>query len=106
MKVLKEPLDRAQAEKMIAKDPDGFIGGVVSVDLDEIINSTTESFLNLISTRLTGSDLLQDISYRVVGHQRSGTILIEVIGDPSAALEFMKEPPGPREWSPRDKKKK
>lgn len=105
MKVLKEPLDRAQAEKMIAKDPHGYIGGVVGVDLNEIIEADLEGFLNLISTRLTGSELLQDISYRVVGHQRDGTILIEVIGDPSAALEFMKEPPGPREWSPRDKKK-
>jgi len=105
MKVLKEPLDRAQAEKMLAKDPDGYIGGVVGVDLNEIIGSDLESFLNMLSTRLTGSDVLSDISYRVVGHQRDGTILIEVIGDPSSALEFMKEPPGPREWSPRDKKK-
>lgn len=94
--ILKKPLGKSQI--MARMDRDGYIKGVVAVDLEDVIDGDREAFLNVISTKLVGSDLLMDISYRLVG-QRDDVLYIEVIGDPSEALQFA-EGTGSKEWRP------
>ena len=55
----------------------------VEVDLHEIIDNDLEGLLDILSERATGSPLLMDISYRIVGHEND-TLKIEVDGDISA----------------------
>lgn len=102
MKVRKIPLRQDQAERMM-EDHGGYIEGTVAIDIDYMINNDSESFLDLLSQKLTGTELLQDISYRVVGHKSPGTIYMQVRGNPSEALEYMVKGKGPRDWSPREK---
>lgn len=63
---------------------------VVTVGLGEIILNNHEGFLGLISELATGTDLLMDISYQVVGLGREpNTLLIEVSGDDSQVKEAL-----------------
>lgn len=86
-KVLDKPLSVKELSDLSKKDESGFITGVVPIDLDTLVEDgfDYEQFLDAISERLTGSVLLQDISYRVVGHD-GNTLHIEVHGDPSSIL--------------------
>src|SRR3546814_5517800 len=43
-------------------DEHGFITGEIAVDLDDIIDGSLEKFLDHVSKKLTGTDLLADIS--------------------------------------------
>lgn len=71
------------------KDDDNYITGLVRVYLAEIIDNDLEGFLDLISEKLTGSTLLMDIEYRVVGHESANDlILLEVSGDVSSILDM------------------
>jgi len=101
VKVLKKPLRRDQAERMMA-DHNGYIRGVIAVDIDYLVEHDSEAFLDLLSANLTGTELLQDIAYRIIGHKTPGTIYLEVSGNPAEALEYMAEK-SPRDWSPREK---
>lgn len=53
---------------------------VVEVAIFDIVNCNLDEFLDILSMRATGSDLLSDISYDVVGHS-GNTIQIAVFGD-------------------------
>jgi hypothetical protein len=68
-------------------DHDGFLHGVVAIDLDEIIERDLEGFLDLLSVRLSGTDVLTDICYEIVGFDAPDTVFIETWGDPSMAIE-------------------
>jgi hypothetical protein len=71
-------------------DENNFVSGVVKVTLDEVIKRDLEGFLDLVSTRLTGSELLMEIGYQVVGHQ-GDTLLIKVRGQVDQLLELEEE---------------
>lgn len=103
MKVLEDPLSYDQAVRMMKKHPEKYIRGVIAIDLGSIIGWDEEHFLDVISTKLTGTELLQDINYRIVGHESPSTLFLEVEGDPKEALEFMHKK-GPREWHPHEEK--
>ena len=83
--VLRKPLSMT-AMKKLAKKNNGWIYGVVRVNLSEILNFELEGLLDLISMRLTGTDILMQASYEIVGHTQD-TILLFVEGDASAILE-------------------
>jgi hypothetical protein len=69
-------------------DADGLLRGVVAVDLSEILDlGVNEAFLDLVSNRLTGTELLSDIRTRVVGHEDADTLFVEVCGDPGFVIE-------------------
>ena len=67
-------------------DPNGYLSGEVAVELNEIIDTDLEGFLDLISEKLVGSSLLTDISYEVSGVGGSYEVVIKVTGDPSLIL--------------------
>jgi hypothetical protein len=60
----------------------GYITGTVAIDLGDVIDGDLEAFLDLLSEALTGSGLLMDINYRLVGVDDDHTMRLEVTGDP------------------------
>ena len=69
------------------------IKGVVLVTVDEIVTAVHVAmhrggFDELLSHKLVGCDLLSDMTHRVVGMRKDGTLLIEVTGDPTYALKY------------------
>jgi hypothetical protein len=65
----------------------GYIKGIVPIRLHHIIDTDADGFLDLISDALTGTELLLDMSYQVVGTLDNDAVLIEVKGDVSMILE-------------------
>lgn len=69
----------------------------ITVSLDDLINVACEgdyeNVLDLISTRLTGCDLLTDIEYKVIG-MVNGDIVLEVNGSVNMILEVYAEDNG------------
>ena len=78
--VLEKPLTKKQMKKQIADGTNSYVSGVVAVDLSDFIDNDLEGVLDLLSDRLTGSPLLSDINYEVVGHEGS-TLHVRVNGD-------------------------
>jgi hypothetical protein len=68
---------------------------VVEVSLHDLIDNDLDHILDLLSEKATGSPLLQDITYRVVGCVPPHTLYIEVDGDDSAIDE---EPDAEGKW--------
>lgn len=62
-----------------------WVKGIVAIDLSDCFEGF-ETFLDLCSEALTGTCLLQDINYTVVG-AKGNTLHVEVEGDPSACLD-------------------
>jgi hypothetical protein len=65
----------------IVKHGDGAISGVVKIELSRFIDCNLEGVLDMLSEALTGTQLLMNVNYKVVGHD-GDTLLIEVSGDP------------------------
>lgn len=84
MKALSKPLSKRQLR--LRQDENGYVTDVVRVDLDDVIVRDREGFLDLLSTRLTGDELLMDIEYNVVGHD-GDTLFIRVSGNVSGILD-------------------
>lgn len=61
-------------------DERGFISVTVEVNLSDLINHDSEGVLDLLSEKATGTELLSDISYSVIGHS-GNTLSILVTGD-------------------------
>ena len=70
--------------KEIAKD--NYVKVTVAIGLEDIIHSNYENFLNDLSISAAGSELLEDISYTVIGFFNN-TLIIEVTGDITSILE-------------------
>jgi predicted RNA-binding Zn-ribbon protein involved in translation (DUF1610 family) len=62
-------------------DEDGWVTGVVEIDLEDVIKYDLEGFLDLLSERLVGNDLLSDITYSALGVDAEGMLRVEVTGD-------------------------
>ena len=77
MKPLTEPLTKKQF--LAQFNEFGIVRGVVVIYLDDLISVNLKGFLDLISTKLIGSDLLMDVAYYVCGYN-SGEIHISVAG--------------------------
>lgn len=85
-KLLEKPLTLDEIAEMRKKNRDGYISGVVHVDLNDVIEKDLEGFLDTLSSKLTGTELLSDIKYTVVGVE-DGDLAIKVEGDPEMVLE-------------------
>lgn len=83
--VLKKPLSFKQMQ--IENDQGKPVSGVIAVRLLDIVAGDAEEFIDLISDKLTGSDLLTNIDYEVVGHE-GNTLWLEVTGDASEIVAF------------------
>lgn len=83
--VLRKPLSMTAMKKLAKKD-NWWICGTVQVDLSEIVGLDLEGFLDLISQRLTGTDILENQSYEIVGHIKD-SLLLFIEGDARAILK-------------------
>lgn len=72
------PLDKPLTAEDV--DSDGWVRGVIRVELSELISNDLEGVLDILSERLTGSGLLSDITYDVVGND-GDTLFVRVSGD-------------------------
>lgn len=86
--VLTRPLTPVQMRRQM--DANGYVEGIVPVDLDEIIDSDRDGFLSMLSELLTDSADLEDLEYEVVGAD-SDTLHILVSGDATALLDEAEE---------------
>jgi hypothetical protein len=72
-------------------DANGWITANIAMDLNELLDKSFENFLNVISERVVGNTLLENIAYTIVGHELGTTILwLEVNGDANLALKRKK----------------
>lgn len=63
------------------------IKGTVSVDFNDMFGDDSKPFLDMLSKKLTGSDCLKNISYKVVGvSEGENAFFLEVSGDASEIL--------------------
>lgn len=86
--VLREPLTNAQA--LSRMDTDGNIKAVVSVELWDAFNDQEAlvRFLDILEDNaVAAKGMLEDIEWRVVGHESPTTILVEVVGNVRNHLE-------------------
>lgn len=60
-------------------DENGFISVIIDMSLSEFIDNDLEGVLDLISNNATGSELLSNISYSVVGHH-GDVLTLKVVG--------------------------
>lgn len=82
--VLTRPLTHVQMRRQM--DANGYVEGVVPVDVDEIVDSDRDAFIGMLSEMLTDSPDLDELEYEVVGHD--GDMLhILVSGDATALLD-------------------
>ena len=86
--VLTRPLTQAQIRRQM--DANGYVEGVIPVDLDEIVDSDRDAFIAMLSEMLTDSPDLDDLEYEVVGND-GDTLHIEVSGDATALLDEAEE---------------
>ena len=86
--VLTRPLTHVQMRRQM--DANGYVEGIVPVDLDEIIDSDRDTFIGMLSEMLTDSADLDELEYEVVGFD--GDMLhILVSGDATALLDDTEE---------------
>lgn len=84
--VMQKPYTMEQMKEAFRGENDGYITGVVAVDLSDVIDNDLEGFLDLISYKMTGTELLMDITYNVVGHEED-MLFIRVRGDVSNIVD-------------------
>ena len=67
-------------------DGNGYVSGLVLVDVNELISSDFEQVLDMFSDRLVGNELLSDISNEVAGAE-DGMISLRVTGSLDMILD-------------------
>jgi len=76
-KFLSRPLSKKEIEKQM--ETAGRVEGVVAVDVRDILDASFREFVDVISEKVAGRYLLQNISFRMIGI-RKGQALVEVNG--------------------------
>jgi hypothetical protein len=79
--LLHQPLSKKAMCDLLDANPDGYIRGVVAMDLSDLIDNDFESILHMMSEKLTGTELLTDIHFKIIGFEGETTLHIEVSGD-------------------------
>lgn len=88
MDILSRPFSKKKL-KELSNNGKKYITGNISLDLNEIYNGH-EAFLDALSMKLIGSELLMDISHSVIGGKGS-CVFFEVSGDVSEALALSED---------------
>lgn len=92
--LLTRPLTATQIRRQM--DADGLVEGVVSIELDDIIDNDRDRVMELFAEALVDNTALEDIEYELVGND--GDMLhILVRGDASNLVEDEEEEEGDEE---------
>ena len=65
---------------------DGYITGIVAMSVFEMVGVDIDYFNDVVSMKLTGSPLLMDITYEIIGHE-GDDVIFNVTGDASDMVE-------------------
>ena len=77
------------ADMRARKAETGYVSGVISVNLEELIHRDHEGLLDFLSMRLTGGDLLNGMEYEIVGCDLENQMIhLKVTGDPICYFEM------------------
>jgi hypothetical protein len=79
--LLHKPLSKESIRTQLDAAPNEHIRGVVAVELSDLIDNYSDGVLDLLSEKLTGTELLTDIHYKIVGFAGETTLHVEVSGD-------------------------
>ena len=79
-KVRTSPMTEDEMKKVILSG-NPYIKENVYIEMDDLIHNDYEELLDLMSTKVTGTELLMDINYRIVGLHDEYTMVVEVTGD-------------------------
>lgn len=79
---------RSPQEIIAGRDENNYAEGYVHIKLSDATGNTYEDFLDIISEKLVGSDLLMDINYKVVAIAEDDTMVLRVSGDLSSIFEL------------------
>jgi len=82
----KSRIMRFPNDAVLLVDADNWISTTIRIDLSDVIGKDLEQFLDLLSERAVGSDLLEDLSYQAIGIN-DGDICFRVRGSIRAMLE-------------------
>lgn len=83
--LLTQPYTREELRSNM--DEDGYVEGKVIVDFNQILDIDLEGFLDCLSERLTGSLLLMNIDYDIVGIVGPNELVINVSGNVSNIID-------------------
>ena len=83
--VLQRPL--TTKELIALKNARDYISCVIAVPQNTFVYHNHEELMDIISSVITGSELMMDISYKVVAIQDNSDFLVQVDGDVSMILE-------------------
>ena len=76
------------SEVLASRDENNRVEGYIQIHISDIIDNDYEGFLDAISEKLVGSDLLMDVNYDVVGlADEPNELILKVSGDVSMILE-------------------
>lgn len=83
--VLHEPL--TPYEIGARADEDGWVEGLATFDMDDLIDSDLDGHGDQIGQKLVGSELLMDVTARPVSVMPDGSIVCRLTGDASAIID-------------------
>jgi hypothetical protein len=76
----------SRQETVAAVGKGEYVEGVVAIDLGDLIDLELEGFLDKLSQLLTGGELLMDIQYEVVGHEKD-SLWMKISGNAKEVVE-------------------
>lgn len=86
-RIIQKPLTEQEMQEILASG-NPTVAGIIPMELNDIINTDLEGFLDILSRRMTGTELMSDIYYRCVGYDANTNMLrIEVHGDISSCID-------------------
>lgn len=59
----------------------------ILIELNDLINNDFEQFLDIVSMKVTGTELLSEIGYNVFGLMDKHTLIMEVTGNISECVD-------------------
>lgn len=62
-------------QEIVSLDANGYFTAETCMSLADIVSMPLEAFLDALSLAVSGSELLTDLSYRIVGHQPNSLTL-------------------------------
>lgn len=80
-------LMRSAEEVIASRDENNYVEGYIEVHVSTLVDNDLESFLDIISEELVGSDLLMDVNYSVVGLEDNDMLILKVSGDVSSIID-------------------
>lgn len=81
---------REASEVLASRDENNYVEGYIQIHISDMIDNDYEDFLDFISEKLVGSNLLMDVNYEVVAQAKKmfpNELILKVTGDVSTIIE-------------------